>query len=72
MDNDVYNRIADYNEWVHLLRPAGGKIEIEKYKQKQIEELIEVLKMIFSKAMNHLAVTECMMKKYPYIIFPKD
>lgn len=64
MDNDIYDKIADYNDWVHLERPPGGAVEIEKQKQKQIKLLIEVLKEIFSKAMDYLAIMECM-KKYP-------
>ena len=32
MDNDIYRRIADYNDWVCLQPPAGGAVEMEKLK----------------------------------------
>lgn len=50
--NDFYNKIADYRE---KLTQTG--------RQKQMEELIDVLKMIFSEAMNRMALVECL-KKY--------
>ena len=32
MDNDIYNKIADYQDYVHLGRPAGGAMKMEKLK----------------------------------------
>lgn len=47
MDNDIYNKIADYNEWVHLERPPGGVVEIEKLQGgKMKDEIKEIIKQI--------------------------
>ena len=45
MDNDIYNKIADYQDYVHLEQPAGGAVEIEKLKGgKMKKERIEEIK----------------------------
>ena len=47
MDNDIYNKIADYNDYVHLQQPAGISDEmLQAFKKKQIKLLIEVLMWI--------------------------
>jgi len=49
MDNDIYDKIADYNDWVHLERPAGGVVEMQKLQggkmkdeiiRKKIEDIV--------------------------------
>ena len=44
MDNDIYDQIADYQEWVHLQRPAGGASEMKKLKGGKMKDNIKELK----------------------------
>jgi len=44
MDNDIYDKIADYNDWVHLERPAGGVVEMKKLQGGKMKDEIKELK----------------------------
>lgn len=44
MDNNIYDKIADYQDWVHLERPAGGASEMEKLKGGKMKDEIKELK----------------------------